>query len=110
MASVDNRGTPAPRGREWRRSVYRQIGVLATHDQAAAVRAMLGRWPEADAGRVGVWGWSGGGSMSLNAIFRYPDLYSTAIAVTNFLTTPFTRSATWACRAITPKATAMARR
>jgi dipeptidyl-peptidase 4 len=81
VASVDNRGTPTPRGREWRRSVYRQIGILATHDQAAAVRAMLGRWPEADAGRVGVWGWSGGGSMSLNAIFRYPDLYSTAIAV-----------------------------
>ena len=81
VASVDNRGTPAPRGRDWRRSVYRQIGILATHEQAAAVRAMLERWPEVDAGRVGVWGWSGGGSMSLNAIFRYPDLYSTAIAV-----------------------------
>jgi dipeptidyl-peptidase-4 len=81
VASVDNRGTPAPRGRDWRRSVHRQIGILATHDQAAAVRAMLKLWPYADAGRVGVWGWSGGGSMSLNAIFRYPDLYSTAIAV-----------------------------
>ncbi len=81
VASVDNRGTSAPRGRDWRRSVHRQIGILATHEQAAAVRAMLQRWPEADAGRVGVWGWSGGGSMSLNAIFRYPDLYSTAIAV-----------------------------
>ncbi|MBN8246444.1 MAG: S9 family peptidase [Verrucomicrobia bacterium] len=81
VASVDNRGTPAPRGRDWRRSVHRQIGILATHDQAAAVRAMLGSWPEADAGRVGVWGWSGGGSMSLNAIFRHPDLYATAIAV-----------------------------
>jgi dipeptidyl-peptidase-4 len=81
VASVDNRGTPAPRGRDWRRSVHRQIGILATHDQAAAVRAMLKLWPHADAGRVGVWGWSGGGSMSLNAIFRYPDLYSTAIAV-----------------------------
>ncbi len=81
VASVDNRGTAVPRGRAWRRSVHRQIGILATHDQAAAVRAMLQRWPEADAGRVGVWGWSGGGSMSLNAIFRYPDLYSTAIAV-----------------------------
>jgi dipeptidyl-peptidase-4 len=81
VASVDNRGTATPRGRDWRRSVHRQIGILATHDQAAAVRALLQRWPEADAGRVGVWGWSGGGSMSLNAIFRYPDLYSTAIAV-----------------------------
>ena len=81
VASVDNRGTATPRGRDWRRSVHRQIGIIATHDQAAAVREMLRRWPEADAGRVGVWGWSGGGSMSLNAIFRYTDLYSTAIAV-----------------------------
>ncbi len=81
VASVDNRGTATPRGRDWRRSIYRQIGILATHDQAAAVRAMLQLWPEADGGRVGVWGWSGGGSMSLNALFRYPDLYSTAIAV-----------------------------
>ncbi|MBM3877594.1 MAG: hypothetical protein FJ386_12900 [Verrucomicrobia bacterium] len=77
VASVDNRGTATPRGRDWRRSVHRQIGILATHDQAAAVRLMLQRWPEADAGRVGVWGWSGGGSMSLNAIFRYPDLPKT---------------------------------
>jgi dipeptidyl-peptidase-4 len=81
VASVDNRGAPAPRGRDWRRSVHRQIGILAAHDQAAAVRAMLTLWPDADAARVGVWGWSGGGSMSLNAILRYPDVYSTAIAV-----------------------------
>lgn len=81
VASADNRGTPAPRGRDWRRSVHRQIGILATHDQAAAVRTMLQLWPHADPKRVGVWGWSGGGSMSLNAIFRYPDVYSTAIAV-----------------------------
>ena len=30
---------------------------------------------------IAIWGWSGGGSMSLNAIFRYPDLYQTAMAV-----------------------------
>ena len=81
VASVDNRGTGAPRGRAWRRSVNRQIGILASQEQAAAVRALLQRWPFADPARVGVWGWSGGGSMSLNAIFRYPDLYHTAIAV-----------------------------
>lgn len=81
VASVDNRGTATPRGRDWRRSVYRQVGILATHEQAAAARVLLQRWPEVDAGRVGIWGWSGGGSMSLNAIFRYPDVYSMAIAV-----------------------------
>ena len=81
VASVDNRGTPLPRGHDWRKVVYRQIGILASQEQAAAVRDLLKRMPYADAQRVGVWGWSGGGSMSLNAIFRYPDVYSTAIAV-----------------------------
>ena len=81
VASIDNRGTPAPRGRAWRKSIYRQIGILASADQAAAVRAILLKWPFVDAGRVGVWGWSGGGSMTLNAMFRYPDLYKTGIAI-----------------------------
>jgi dipeptidyl-peptidase-4 len=81
VMSVDNRGTPAPRGRAWRKSIYRQIGILASADQAAAVRALLKQRPYMDPARIAVWGWSGGGSMSLNAIFRYPDLYQTAMAV-----------------------------
>jgi len=81
VASFDNHGTPAPRGRAWRKSVYRQIGILASADQAAAARAAIAAWPYVDAGRVGIWGWSGGGSMTLNAIFRYPDLYKTGISV-----------------------------
>jgi len=81
VASFDNHGTPAPRGRAWRKSIYRQIGILASADQAAAVRAALAAWPYADPDRVGVWGWSGGGSMTLNAMFRYPDLYKTGISV-----------------------------
>jgi dipeptidyl-peptidase-4 len=80
VASVDNRGTPAPRGRAWRKSIYRQIGVLASADQAAAARE-LARRPYVDSARIGIWGWSGGGSMSLNAIFRYPDLYRMAMSV-----------------------------
>lgn len=81
VMSVDNRGTPAPRGRSWRRCIYRQVGILAAADQAAALRALLKERPYLDPARIAVWGWSGGGSMSLNAIFRYPDLYQTAIAV-----------------------------
>jgi len=81
VMSFDNRGTPAPRGREWRKFVYRKVGILAPKDQAAALRVVLENRPYIDADRVGVWGWSGGGSMSLNAIFKYPDLYKTAIAV-----------------------------
>ncbi|HEX9006220.1 MAG TPA: prolyl oligopeptidase family serine peptidase, partial [Bacteroidota bacterium] len=81
VMSVDNRGTPAPRGRAWRKCIYRQIGVLASADQAAALRSILAADQSIDPGRVGIWGWSGGGSMSLNAIFRYPELYQTAVAV-----------------------------
>jgi dipeptidyl-peptidase-4 len=80
VASVDNRGTSAPRGRAWRKVVYRKLGVLPAAEQAAAVRAVAVR-PYVDRNRIAVWGWSGGGSMSLNAIFRYPDLYHTAMAV-----------------------------
>lgn len=81
VASVDNRGTNSPRGREWRKCVHRKIGIIAPEEQAAAAQALLARWSFADSKRVGIWGWSGGGSMSLNAIFRYPDLYHTALAV-----------------------------
>ncbi len=81
VMSVDNRGTPAPRGREWRKCVYRQIGILASADQAAAVRAIIKNRPYIDPQRIGVWGWSGGGSMTLNAMLRYPDLYHTGMSV-----------------------------
>jgi len=81
VVSFDNRGTPAPKGRAWRKSVYRKIGILAPEEQAAAVRKILDARPYLDPARVGVWGWSGGGSMSLNAIFRHPGLYRAAVAV-----------------------------
>jgi dipeptidyl-peptidase-4 len=81
VISIDNRGTATPRGRDWRKSIYRQIGILASADQAAATREILRERPYLDPARVGIWGWSGGGSMSLNAVFRYPDLYQTAMAI-----------------------------
>lgn len=81
VASVDNRGTPSPRGREFRKSIYRKIGVLSSQDQAAAVKAMLAKMPYLDASRVGIWGWSGGGVATLNAMFRYPEIYKMGMAV-----------------------------
>jgi dipeptidyl-peptidase 4 len=81
VMSFDNRGTPAPRGRDWRKVVYRQVGILASDEQAAALERVLAQRPYLDSQRVGIWGWSGGGSMSLNAIFKYPKLYHTAMAV-----------------------------
>ncbi|MBB4154388.1 dipeptidyl-peptidase-4 [Sphingomonas jinjuensis] len=81
VASIDPRGTNSPRGRAWRKSIYRQVGILASADLAAGVRKMLSERRYIDPDRVGIWGWSGGGSMTLNAMFRYPELYKTGIAV-----------------------------
>jgi dipeptidyl-peptidase-4 len=79
VASVDNRGTGA-RGRAWRKVIYGQLGVIETHDQAAAAQA-IGRLPYVDSTRIGIWGWSYGGFMALNAITQAPDVYHMAIAV-----------------------------
>ncbi len=79
IMSMDNRGTPAPRSRAWRKIIYRQLGILAALDQAAATQAIIKRWGYVDPLRIGVYGHSGGGQMSLNLIFRYPDLYCLAM-------------------------------
>jgi dipeptidyl-peptidase-4 len=80
VATVDNRGTLAPRGRAWRRSLYGAVGILASRDQSDALKAMTERWSYIDADRVGVWGHSGGGSMTLNMMFRYPQQYHVGIS------------------------------
>ena len=79
VASVDNRGTGG-RGRAWRKIVYGQLGVVETRDQAAAAKA-VGRWSYVDSTRIGIWGWSYGGFMSLNTLFQHPEVYRTAVAV-----------------------------
>jgi dipeptidyl-peptidase-4 len=81
VASVDNRGTPAPKGRAWRKVVYGQIGVLSSREQADAVRALVRSRPYLDSTRVAIWGWSGGGSSTLQALFRYPDVYQVGMSV-----------------------------
>ena len=81
VASIDPRGTASPRGRDWRKSIYRQVGIQASADYAAAVRKLLADRPYIDPARIGIWGWSGGGAMTQNALFRYPELYKTGIAV-----------------------------
>jgi dipeptidyl-peptidase-4 len=80
VMSVDNRGTPAPRGRAWRKIIYRKMGIVNSGDQAGAARA-IAKWPFVDPARIGIWGWSGGGSSTLNAMFRYPDVYATGLSV-----------------------------
>jgi len=78
--SVDGRGTPAPKGAAWRKSIYRKIGQLNIHDQAMAARKIM-QWPFVDSSRIAVHGWSGGGSTTLNLLFQYPEIYKTGIAI-----------------------------
>jgi len=81
IISVDNRGTKTPRGRDWRKSIYGRIGILATHDQAKAAIEIFNMFSFIDPERIGIWGWSGGGQMTLNCMFRYPEIYKTGIAI-----------------------------
>lgn len=81
VINIDNRGTPTLKGSEWRKSIYRKVGVLNTNDQAAAGKQVLEKYDFIDKNRVNVWGWSGGGSMTQNLMFRYPEIYNTGIAV-----------------------------
>jgi len=81
IMSFDSRGTPAPRGRAWRKCIYRKLGVVGPEDQAAALRTVLKERPYLDPKRVGIWGWSGGGSSTLHAMFKFPELYKTGIAI-----------------------------
>ena len=81
VVSFDNRGTPALKGSAWRKVVYGSVGELSAKEQAAAVRSLTAERPYLDPARVGIWGWSGGGSNTLNAVFRYPDVYAVGVSV-----------------------------
>jgi dipeptidyl-peptidase-4 len=78
--SVDGRGTPAPKGAAWRKAIYRNVGRINIRDQAMAAKKIL-QWLYVDTSRVAVWGWSGGGSATLNCILQYPEIYKTGISI-----------------------------
>jgi dipeptidyl-peptidase-4 len=80
VASVDQRGTPGPKGRAWRKAVLNRIGQLRVDEQSAAAK-LIARRPYVDSTRIGVWGWSGGGSSTLHLMFRAPNVYSMGMAV-----------------------------
>ncbi len=77
---MDGRGTPSLKGREWRKALYKKVGILNTRDFALAAQETL-KWDFIDAERTAYWGWSSGGKMALNLMFRYPEVFKTAIAV-----------------------------
>jgi len=80
IIAMDNRGTPCLKGSQWRKSIYGQIGIINSRDQAMAAKEVM-KWDFVDSTRLAVWGWSGGGSMTLNLMFRYPEIYNTGMAV-----------------------------
>lgn len=81
VISMDNRGTPCPKGAAWRRAVSGSLGPLSTEEQAEGIRELGRKFSFVDLSRVGIWGWSGGGSNTLNAMFRKPETYNVGIAV-----------------------------
>lgn len=81
VMSIDARGTPAPKGRDWRKALYQNIGVVSSHDWGQAVRKLLKKNDWMDAERLAIWGWSGGGAMTLNMLFRHPELFRAGMSV-----------------------------
>jgi dipeptidyl-peptidase-4 len=75
---VDNRGTPG-RGKPFEDATYLALGGPDVDDQAAAARQIAER-PYVDASRIGITGSSYGGYMSIMALLRYPDVFSSAVA------------------------------
>ena len=80
VVSFDNRGTPAPKGRDWRKIVYMKIGIISAEEQAKAA-TIIGDWDFVDKNRIAIWGWSGGGSSTLQAMLKYPEIYNTGMSV-----------------------------
>lgn len=81
ILSFDNEGTPAPRGRAWRKIVFKSLGPLSSLQQSQAILAFAKEHAFIDTSRMAIWGWSGGGSNTLNLMFRYPGVYAAGIAV-----------------------------
>lgn len=79
--SFNNRGTPTLKGAAWRKAIYRDIGRINIRDQAMGMKKLLQLHPYLDTARVASWGWSGGGSSTLNLLFQYPDIFKTGIAI-----------------------------
>jgi dipeptidyl-peptidase-4 len=78
VVKVDNRGTPG-RGKAFEDATYMNLGIADMDDQAAAIRQLVARGL-VDPARVGITGFSYGGTMSALALLRYPDDFAVAVA------------------------------
>lgn len=77
--AVDNRGTPG-RDRKFQTAIRHEFGAVELKDQLAALDQLLARYPQLDKDRVGIWGWSNGGSMTLYAM-THSDRFRAGVAV-----------------------------
>ena len=78
VVKVDNRGTPG-RGKAFEDATYMNLGIADMDDQTAAIRQLVARGL-VDPARVGITGFSYGGTMSALALLRYPDDFAVAVA------------------------------
>ncbi len=76
---VDNRGMGA-RGRAFEQAAYHDFGEVQLADQLAAIDQVLARYPQLDAKRLGWWGWSWGGTFTLNAL-THSDRFRAGVSV-----------------------------
>jgi dipeptidyl-peptidase-4 len=76
---LDNRGSYF-RGHAFETPVYHQLGKIELEDQLAGVK-YLKSLSYVDASRIGIWGWSYGGTMTLNAMFNAPDVFKAGASV-----------------------------
>ncbi|NNK88047.1 MAG: S9 family peptidase [Flavobacteriaceae bacterium] len=79
IVCIDGRGTGL-RGAEFKKVTQKELGKYEVEDQIEAARK-LGSLPYVDAERIGIWGWSYGGFMSSNCLFKGNDVFKMAIAV-----------------------------
>ena len=77
--SLDNRGSWG-RGHRWEASIYHHLGRKELADQLAGVR-YLKTLPYVDSTRIGIWGWSYGGYMTLYALLNAPTVFKAGFAV-----------------------------
>jgi len=77
--TLDNRGS-WNRGKAFEDPIYRRLGKVEVADQARGVEFLRAQ-PWVDAGRIGVFGWSYGGYMTLMNLMQHPELYAAGISV-----------------------------
>jgi len=79
IACVDGRGTGL-KGADFKKVTQNELGKFEVEDQIQAAK-QLGDLDYIDEDRMGIWGWSYGGFMSSNALFKGNDVFKMAIAV-----------------------------